>query len=243
MIEETFKHLSNDGVEFLVSGDLEVYRVDSMYSKEPETIHWLNRYLNSGYTFLDVGANIGVFSCYFSAKSPNGRSIAFEPEARNFRALAKNLSLNSNASWALPFAVGRVSEEANLGVPDDRVGNSGAQITAMASSNVAPYTIPVISVDDFLTLYPARSPLILKIDIDGREADVVKGAQRTLASGQIESVLIEFDSPLPQKKVEEIILPMGFAPDDAINNLPDHSTKRRAEKGSKIRNWVYTHVE
>lgn len=242
MIKETYKLLSNDGVDFWISGDLEIYRVESMFSKEPETIHWLNRYLKGGYSLLDVGANIGIFACYFASKSSDGRSIAFEPEAKNFRALVKNLALNSETSWALPFAVGRVSEEANLSVTDDRVGNSGAQISDMPTSERTLKTIPVISLDDFLSLYPASKPMILKIDIDGREADVIEGAKRTFASGQIKSVLVEFDSPNMQRKVEEVILPMGFAPDDAINNLRDHSTKRRAEKGSAIRNRVYTIV-
>ncbi|MBM7070040.1 FkbM family methyltransferase [Actibacterium sp. 188UL27-1] len=234
--------LTNDGVKFQTSGDLETYRVNSLLTKEPETIYWLNRYTDREYTFLDVGANIGIYACYFAAKSPRGRTIAFEPEPKNFRALVTNLSLNSEMAWALPFGVGAQSGEVHLSVPDSRIGNSGAQISDPISSDSELNTIPVISLDDFLALYPARTPMILKIDIDGRESDVIKGAQKALVSGQIESLLIEFDNADQECQVDETFLPLGYVPDDAVNSLSTHSTKRRAAKGSTIRNKVYSYA-
>jgi FkbM family methyltransferase len=153
--------------------------------------------------------------------------------------LATNLSLNSQASWALPFGVGRASGETTLSICDERVGNSGAQIHEITDNVVASATIPVIALDDFLALYPARTPIILKVDIDGREVDVIKGARKTLAAGRIKSLLIEFDNADLQAQVEDIILPLGYVPDETVNGLPNHSTKRRVEKGSTIRNKVY----
>lgn len=234
------QRLTNEGVTFETSSALEAYRVESLLTKEPETIYWLDQYENDRITFLDVGANIGIYACYFAAKAKSGRVIAFEPEPRNFRALAANLSLNSETAWALPFGVGMRSGEVSLSVPDVRVGNSGAQISDLLGPEATFDTIPVIALDDFLSLYPARTPMILKVDIDGRECDVIKGARKTLASGQIKSLLIEFDNAELERQVEELILPLGYAPDEVINALPSHSTKRRAEKGSSIRNKVYT---
>ena len=58
-------------------------------TKEPDTIKWIESFDND-MVFWDVGANIGIFSC-FAAKEKRARTCAFEPSMFNLKVLKKNI--------------------------------------------------------------------------------------------------------------------------------------------------------
>ena len=67
-------------------------RAKNFYDKEPDTIAWISNFdVNSN--FLDVGANIGIYSLF--AGMNNHKVISIEPEALNFAIL--NLNINDNS--------------------------------------------------------------------------------------------------------------------------------------------------
>lgn len=68
------------------------WRNASMFSKEPETIAWLNK-IEEGAVLWDVGANIGLYSVY-AAKVQKCLVYAFEPSVFNLEFLARNIQGN-----------------------------------------------------------------------------------------------------------------------------------------------------
>ena len=73
-----------------------VWRVQTLFSKEPATINWLNR-MDERTILIDVGANVGMYSIY-AAKLKNAHVYAFEPESQNYSTLIKNIISNYGLS-------------------------------------------------------------------------------------------------------------------------------------------------
>ena len=72
------------------------WRVDTYFSKEPETLEWIDSFQEKeNLIFWDIGANIGLYSIYNTLKNNNSKTIAFEPSTSNLRILSRNISINS----------------------------------------------------------------------------------------------------------------------------------------------------
>ena len=92
-----------DELCFDVESDLENYRVESIFDKEPETISWINSWQSNGTeAFYDVGANIGIYSLYAAYKHKHINTFSFEPESRNYVSLLRNI-LSNNTNNIHPF--------------------------------------------------------------------------------------------------------------------------------------------
>ena len=85
--------IQNKKLGYHVPNKTAVWRVETLLTKEPATIDWLNR-LDSSSILLDVGANVGMYSIYASALR-GSKVFAFEPESQNFSILVKNIFLNN----------------------------------------------------------------------------------------------------------------------------------------------------
>lgn len=85
---------------------------------DPNEFALLDAVLREGMTFVDIGANIGVYSLFAAKKvGPRGDVIAFEPSPREFSALAGNIALNRLANVRLhQVAVGLADSRARLKV-------------------------------------------------------------------------------------------------------------------------------
>ena len=81
-----------NGLKFNGLFEIPFDRGRTALSKEPDMIGFLDSVLNEGDMLFDIGANVGVFSCY--AASKRAKVIAFEPESSNFFILNKNLRRN-----------------------------------------------------------------------------------------------------------------------------------------------------
>lgn len=71
---------------FSTPNPLNIYRVKTFSSKEPETLEWIER-MPIGSIFWDIGANIGLYSCY-AAKKRGCRVFCFEPSVFNLEAFS-----------------------------------------------------------------------------------------------------------------------------------------------------------
>ena len=83
-------------INFFIPNDLVNSRVNTFYSKEPETLKWIDSFIkNKKIVFWDIGANIGLYSIYNSQKNPKSQTIAFEPSTMKtlVKAIKKLLQL------------------------------------------------------------------------------------------------------------------------------------------------------
>lgn len=133
-------------------------------------------FLAEGGTVVEVGANIGAHTVYFSsAVGPGGSVLAFEPQRLVFQTLCANLAINSIANvHAYHAAVGRTP--GSIVVPEldpntfQNFGGLSIQGYDIGSE------VPMVTIDN---LGLARCDLI-KIDVEGMEEEVLAGATETI---------------------------------------------------------------
>jgi FkbM family methyltransferase len=166
---------------------------------EPETTVLLASVLKPGDTFIDVGAHVGYFSVLAAALvGAAGRVIAFEPEPRNYARLVEHVRLNGFAHVVpVPSAAG--SEEGMLEFHFNSDNDGGHALWDVGRhllnerSRAAPRSFPVevTTVDRIVGRQPPGRVRAIKIDVEGNEHAVVRGAQRTIESHQVPFVIAE----------------------------------------------------
>ena len=82
-------------INFFVPNHLIDFRINTYFTKEPETLAWIDSFNSSEkIIFWDIGANIGLYSIYNAIKNKNSQTISFEPSSSNLRVLSRNISIN-----------------------------------------------------------------------------------------------------------------------------------------------------
>jgi len=119
---------------------------------------------------LDLGANIGLSSVYFHHVWPAAQIVAVEPSEENYRSLRQNVGAIPSIHQML---AGIASKNQRLQVIDPNAEKNA--FTTKALEPGAEGGIEAITVPEILQRYPADKgylPFILKIDIEGAEADL-----------------------------------------------------------------------
>ena len=132
----------------------------------------MQKFVRPGMTIYDVGANRGFYMLFFSQLTgPTGRVYAFEPLPSQVQALLDHVRLNAVANaWIIDSAA------------SDRTGMSGfsfdrgASENALSDENNSHLIVSTLRLDD-ANLPPAD---FIKIDVEGAELAVLKGAAKLL---------------------------------------------------------------
>ena len=138
----------------------------------------LSQYLRLGSVFYDVGAHIGVVSMYAAQLvGVNGRVFAFEAAPENASRLQEHLSRNNlpqiqMIGCAIWSSRGRVRFER---APAQSSRNGGAVATQSTTETNDIIEIDAVALDDFIQGNPL--PTVIKIDVEGAEADVLRGSE------------------------------------------------------------------
>jgi FkbM family methyltransferase len=150
---------------------------------DPNEFAFLDRLLQPGMTFLDTGANEGIYSV-FAAKRVGGQGMvwAFEPSGRELERLRRNLELNNLEVRVFPLALAERCGEAELTVAGyEHAGQNTLGKFANEGIEVArTETVRVERLDDIVAAErPARIDVI-KADVEGAELRLFRGARATL---------------------------------------------------------------
>ena len=190
-------------LKFSVPNRLNLYRVDTFATKEPETLEWIES-LQHNSVLWDVGANIGLYSVY-AAVARQCRVWAFEPSVFNLELLARNIALNKlqKSICIVPIAL------------SDQIGSSmfkmsntewGGALSTFGQNfdqdgkelrQVFEYQTLGLSIDDACVLLNIPQPQYLKMDVDGIEHFILRGGTNTLRL--VDSVLIEINDAFVQQ--------------------------------------------
>lgn len=182
------------------------YRIDTFATKEPETLDWIDS-IPEGGVLWDVGANVGLYSIY-AAKARECQVYAFEPSVFNLELLARNIFLNSvqKRVTICPFALSDVSGVNSFRLSTTAWGGALSAFGASFDQNGAPlkdifeYQIFGLAISDVVDLLNIPKPLHMKVDVDGIEHFILRGARDVLSS--VESVLIEINDAFPEQAEE-----------------------------------------
>jgi FkbM family methyltransferase len=189
-----------------------VLRSDHRLYEESALIDMLSRKLKRGLV-IDVGANIGNHTVFFG-KLLGRRVIALEPYERAFRVLERNVELNGlcDKVTLLQKAAGRKSTRGEITPPPEH--NWGqARVRATGSGPVE-----VIRLDDVAI----RGPIaLIKIDVEGMEADVLKGAWRLLKRKR-PVLYVEAQTPGHYATLRRLLRPVGYQMVRRFNHTPTY---------------------
>lgn len=149
--------------------------------QEPDTLAWIEQYVQPGEHFWDIGANIGVYGLYACLRE-DVTATCFEPVASTFAILVRNAALNGVAGRLTPLCI--ALSNTNCIVPlylsNPESGSSMHAVNralnvqgAFAAAGFQP--VPAMRGDKLAADLGARAPNHLKIDVDGHELQVLEG--------------------------------------------------------------------
>jgi FkbM family methyltransferase len=150
-------------------------------------ILWLLSHLSEGDIAVDVGAHCGTYSLIMAAQCGEyGHVVSFEPDPYARMTLAKNLDLNSTIkrpiieSSACSDRNGQATLFSRGGNSQSSLARSGVEFSPTHHSEAI--EIKTVTLDSYLTDHHLADPQCVKIDAEGAEILILKGAQRILAS-------------------------------------------------------------
>lgn len=166
-----------------------------------EELALLRQFIREGDTVLDIGANVGTHTVPFcQAVGRSGRVYAFEPQRVIYQVMVANVALNSALNgYCLQAAVGAKPGRLKVpGVAYDHPGNFGLVSFAWRRTEGLPMAggdtgeeVEVVTVDG-LGLSACQ---LIKIDVEGMEPAVLRGARRTIAAHRPIIYMESFDDP------------------------------------------------
>jgi FkbM family methyltransferase len=186
-------------IKFFCPGRIPDFRAKTLLTKEPETIAWINTFAE-GDVFWDVGANVGVYTLYAALR--NSVCFSFEPSPGNYYLLNRNIEINKmdDRVFALCIAFNDDTRMDSLYMSNTEIGGALSSFAEAIDWKGKHFTASFkqamigFSIDDFIAQFRPLFPNHIKIDVDGIENKIIKGAAKTLSDRRLKSILIELDS-------------------------------------------------
>jgi FkbM family methyltransferase len=168
--------------------------------------------LNEDDLFVDVGANVGVYTVLASGVK-GCRSISCEPVPGTFIHLLNNIAINQIGNKVKALNIGlsdksgflHFTKNYNSALNHVQLGEEGGQ------DNIK------VEVDSLNHLLEKENPIILKIDVEGFETMVINGAKDVLKKESLKAIIIELNGlsnkyGFNDEAIHQSILDEGFAP-------------------------------
>ena len=191
------------------------WRVDTLFTKEPDTIEWIAEFPPET-VLVDIGANVGMYTIW-AAKTRDVRVFAFEPESQNYALLNRNIVRNGLQDRVIAYclSLSDAPRFGRLGLSAFSVGGSVHQFSASAGARVQGKAYLQGSYSSTLDTLVAEGvipvPDYVKIDVDGIEPEIVRGARATFSDRRVRSVLIEVDTNTESHwEMVDLMLELGF---------------------------------
>ncbi|WP_119460994.1 FkbM family methyltransferase [Rhodospirillaceae bacterium SYSU D60014] len=159
---------------------------------EPAFHKFLSAYLQPGMTVVDIGANVGAYTLLAAKRvGPGGRVVAFEAAPQIYRFLMENVDRNRFGNVVVEnVAVGQAEGHLRFTVQAGDLGKSHVH-SPLEDDGVEVIDISVIDLDGYCSRSGLRRIDYMKIDVEGYEMPVLRGARRTLADNPTMLVQME----------------------------------------------------
>jgi len=197
-------------INFYTPNKLSSYRACTYLSKEKDTILWIDKFGSSKNIFFDVGSNIGVYSLYY-ASLYRAKVFAFEPQYNNVTLLSRNLKLNNLQNYVtiIPNPLYKNNKIDFLFSSSNNEAASASTTfvkkNIFISKNFEKKLTMSYSIDFLVKNNLIPQPNLIKIDVDGNELDVIKGAQKTINERKCKSILIEKNNRISDHLIYKVL--------------------------------------
>jgi FkbM family methyltransferase len=141
---------------------------------------------------FDIGANVGQSAKVFLARFPSSHVYCFEPVSHTFRQLQDNLRENERVDChRLAFGSSRRTGKMVLGDNSEMCFLLNQPTESPTSNDVPTESVEVVTLDEFCQTQAIARISYLKIDTEGGDLDVLKGAVNMLTEQRIDLVEVE----------------------------------------------------
>tara|TARA_B100000315_G_scaffold217017_1_gene217309 strand:- start:115 stop:957 length:843 start_codon:yes stop_codon:yes gene_type:complete len=217
-------------VRFYCGGELAHYRAETLLTKEPYMIEWIDGFQDDD-VLLDIGANIGAYTIYAAAVR-GIRVISVEPSTENFANLCRNIHENNIGHLVYPFCVAANDREEVMPLYMHsgglKPGGSGVifgteQLTDDRTIDTRGTQHAVgFSMDGLIKTFDLPFPTKLKMDVIGTQGKVIKGAQGLLNDERLRSIFLEIMTPFQKESSDFIFKEVesaGFTLDKQVTEI------------------------
>lgn len=155
-------------------------------SYSTDQLRYLDRRITAESVFIDVGANHGEFTLFAAKRARKGKVLSFEPSSRLFKELRDNVERNGLTNvclfnLGLGDAPGRLPlYERTAMVADGTVHDGLPTLYRVDSRSSFMEEASLTTLDDSMRKESASRADFLKIDVEGAEMSVLRGAEQTI---------------------------------------------------------------
>jgi FkbM family methyltransferase len=188
----------------------------------------LQSLIPEGSTTIDVGANVGDFTRRLARLSKGGLVLAFEPQSMPRTVLSVTAYIRRRANIiVLPFALGSpepaMDRLVELKVPIKANNNVGIGLAHIGDEadlasrfQIRRELVPLFSLDEIMARVDCPRVSLIKIDVEGGELDVLRGAAATLAKHR-PAILCEIDNRegrfgIGKDELADFLKGLGYVP-------------------------------
>lgn len=248
--KDSYKSISihNQKINFFIPNQITEWRVNTFFTKEPETLEWIDNFKNEkNFILWDIGANVGLYSIYAAIKHSNCEIISFEPSTSNLRTLSRNISIN-NLENRVKIFTNPLTNQTNkfltmrendfieggaLNSFGEKYNNEGKDFKSLMNYQLIGKSINSILEDKILA-----APNYIKIDVDGIEHLILQQADKCLTHNNLTSLSIEINENFEEqyKMVLKIMSDYNFK---ILHKKHNDKMFNEESKHNKTYNYVF----
>ena len=214
--QKSYKSINilNKKINFFVPNQVTNLRVNTYFSKEPETLEWIDTFeKKNNLIFWDIGANIGLYSIYNSLKNPDSMTIAFEPSTSNLRILTRNISINNLEKKIKVVPIPLTNKEnifqemkENNFIEGGALNSFGEKYNFEGKEFLPQmkYSLLGTTMNYFIENSILDIPDYIKIDVDGIEHLIIEGGDKFLINKKVKSLSVELNQDF-KEQYEKVI--------------------------------------
>ncbi|WP_414623421.1 FkbM family methyltransferase [Calothrix sp. CCY 0018] len=175
-------------------------------------MNFVLRYLREEDSFLDIGANIGIYTLLAASKIKSGSIFSFEALPTNYRRLEENINLN-NLTQVKPYSIAIADSVGSVTISNNTKSDSTAFITTNTTNTTAEsLQIASSTLDTELQNENLNHLTLAKMDIEGAEILALKGAKYLLQQQRPHVWILELLNGVNH----------GYRKQDIVNLLQDY---------------------
>ena len=203
--------------------------------------HLFNNYILEGMVIFDIGSHTGQYTIPFAKKvGAKGHVFAFEPENDGFNAIKNNLIINNLKNVnVFKLAISDRNKEINFYKRPDKDTHSIFKETS-SPSEISEQIIEVVRSQTIDALFEKkivdRIPDLIKIDTEGAEIKILRGAKTTLQSVKLLLIEIHIDDLVrqgyknPYSTLEEELIKNNFTYHKYLDDIHILASKKQIDK-------------
>jgi FkbM family methyltransferase len=224
---------------------------------EPETSALVDLLLQPGDTFIDIGGHVGFYSMLAAGLvGPAGRVYVFEPEQVNYAHLLTHIAFNNlHHVFPFPWAVGHTTSVVDFFTNADNDGGHALwdpgrhPFNQKSRQQICKQPVFLVSLDDIFGSAPSGFAKLIKIDTEGNEVNVLRGARNFLTRAEVPAVIAELNHfglaqlGSSEQEMRTLMTDLGYTTYALLGDLPIRLAPDESIQSRHIYNMLFANPQ